>query len=292
MTWRRSKLLSFAAFVLPAVMLILMASGIPLVMNFLYAVTNWNGISKTISYVGLGNFVELFTDDEGIRQATLFTMKFAILHVLITNVLAMLLAVLLDRGLRGSNLLRAVFFLPNILSLVVVGFLWKFTFTRVFGALFDYTGWAVFGLSWLGQPNMAFVSVLLVSVWQAAGYYMVIYTAGLQTIPRDIEEAAIIDGTSSAQRFFKVTFPLLMPSVTACMFLSTTNALKVFDVIFTLTGGGPGGTTTSIALDIYREAFVNNRYGYATAKSLVFFIITLMITGILVNFLKSREVES
>lgn len=292
MTQRESRLLSFVVFVLPAVMLILMASGIPFVMNFAYALTNWNGISKTISYVGLSNFVELFTDDQAIRGATLFTLKYAVLHILITNVLALLLAVLLDRGLRGSNLLRAVFFLPNILSLVVVGFLWRFTFTRVFGALLDHTGWAVFGLSWLGQPSMAFVSVLLVSVWQAVGYYMVIYTAGLQTIPRDVEEAAIIDGASNAQRFFKVTFPLLMPSVTACMFLSTTSALKAFDVIFTLTGGGPAGTTTSIALDIYREAFVNNRYGYATAKSLVFFIMTLVVTGALVNFFKSREVES
>jgi len=138
---------------------------------------------------------------------------------------------------------------------------------------------------------MAFISVAIVSVWQAIGFYMVIYIAGLQTVPKDLHEAAMIDGASPVKRFFRVTLPMIMPSVTVCVFYSLSNGLKAFDVIFSLTNGGPGTATTSIALDIYRTAFVVSRFGYGTAKSVMLFILILLLTFFQVRTFKRREVE-
>jgi raffinose/stachyose/melibiose transport system permease protein len=147
-------------------------------------------------------------------------------------------------------------------------------------------------LSWLGDPRMAFTSVLVVSVWQSIGFYMVIYIAGLQVIPRDIIEAAMIDGAGGISRFFRITIPLIMPSITVAVFHSVSNSLKTFDVIFSLTSGGPGNSTTPIALDIYKTAFVTSRFGYGTAKSVILFLLILLFTVFQVKFFKKMEIES
>ena len=160
-----------------------------------------------------------------------------------------------------------------------------------FSALEKITGWNVFSWSWLGDVKLAFWSILIVSIWQSIGLYIVIYIAGLQSIPYELIEASIVDGAGSIKRFFKVTFPLLMPSITTCVFLSLTNSIKVFDVIVSLTGGGPGGATVSITYDIYKEAFQNNFYGYGTAKALLLFLAILVITLVQVTFFKSKELE-
>ena len=147
-------------------------------------------------------------------------------------------------------------------------------------------------LSWLGDGKLAYVSVLAVSVWQSIGFYLVIYIAGLQTVPRDLIEAALIDGAGPSTRFWRVTLPMLMPSVTVCVFYSLSNALKSFDVIFSLTSGGPGTATTSIALDIYRSAFGDSRFGYGSAKSVLLFALIMVVTLLQLTVFKRREVEA
>jgi len=281
----------FLIYVLPVIALISLIIYIPFFMSMAYSFTEWNGISREAKFIGFENFKNIFVSDSSFQSSAVFTLKYAVLFIIIINVLALLLAVMLDKKLYSTNILRAGFFIPYILSLVIVGFIWRFIFMQGFSALEKITGWNVFSWSWLGDVKLAFWSILIVSIWQSIGLYIVIYIAGLQSIPYELIEASIVDGAGSIKRFFKVTFPLLMPSITTCVFLSLTNSIKVFDVIVSLTGGGPGGATVSITYDIYKEAFQNNFYGYGTAKALLLFLAILVITLVQVTFFKSKEVE-
>ncbi len=214
-----------------------------------------------------------------------FTLFFTFFNVVITNLFALLLAMILDTKLRFKNALRSIFFLPNVLSLVIVAFIWSFVFRLILPPL---TGIPI----WLGNPDIAPIAVLIVSIWQGAGYLMVIYLAGLQTIPAEITEVAEVDGANWFQRFLHVKVPLLVPAFTICFFYSIANSLKMFDLIFALTnGGGPAYATTSIVIDIYNNAFLQNQFGYATAKAIFLCLIIIVITGTQLFLMKRREVE-
>lgn len=287
-----SEKLEFGIFTLPVLICIAVAFYIPFAMTIRYSMTKWNGISKHPKFVGLDNFKQIFMGDANFASSAWFTIKYAVLYIVLVNVLAILLAVVLDMKLKTSSWLRAAFFVPYILSLVIVGFIWKFIFMQGFESLAASTGWGIFEMSWLGEPGLAFISILFVSIWQSIGFYLVIYIAGLQSVPDDLKEAATVDGAGPVRRFFSITLPLLAPSITISVFMALTNSIKVFDVILSLTGGGPGGTTYSIAYDIYRDTFQNNLYGYGTAKALILFVAVLFVTVIQLTLFKRREVEA
>ncbi|WP_018750124.1 carbohydrate ABC transporter permease [Paenibacillus sanguinis] len=289
---KRAEKLEFGVFTLPILIAIVAVFYYPFMMTIRYSLTKWNGISKHPTFIGLDNFKQIFMGDANFTSAAWFTIKYAILYIVLVNVLAILLALVLDMKLKTTSWLRAAFFIPYILSLVIVGFIWKFIFMQGFESLGESTGWGMFALSWLGEPGLAFISVLFVSIWQSIGFYMVIYIAGLQSVPDDLKEAATVDGAGPLRRFFNVTLPLLAPSITISVFMALTNSIKVFDVILSLTGGGPGGTTYSVAYDIYRDTFQNNLYGYGTAKALILFVAVLIITIIQLTIFKRREVEA
>lgn len=213
-----------------------------------------------------------------------FTLFFTLFNVLFSNLFAIVLALILDTRLKSKNILRSIFFLPNVLSLVIVAFIWSFVFRLILPAL---TGIPV----WLGSPDVAPWAVVMVSVWQGCGYLMIIYLAGLQTVPAEIMEAAEVDGATYLQRLFHVKFPLLLPALTICLFYSLANSLKTFDIIFALTNGGPGYATTPVVLDIYFNAFLQNRFGYGTAKAVFLCLIIIIVTGTQLFFMKRREVE-
>ena len=284
-------LLTFSLFVLPALGAILLSVEIPFIMSVYYSFTKWNGLDRVPEIIGLENYRELFLDDPGMMNALVFTFKQTFFRVIFINVIALLLAVVLDGKLRGKNALRAAFYIPNIISLIVIGYIWRFIFTRGFDSFYEMVKLPFLMYSWLGDAKIAFASVLIVSVWQSIGFYMVIYIAGLQVIPHDLLEAAMIDGAGGLSRFFRITLPLLMPSVTVAVFHSVSNSLKTFDVIFSLTNGGPGNATTAVALDIYKTAFISSRFGYGTAKSVVLFLLILLVTFFQIKFFKAREVE-
>ncbi len=289
---RLARALDFIALTAPAVIVILVFVELPFLMSVAYSFTKWNGLDKVPQFIGLANYRELFTDDPDMAHAFVFTMAFTVLMVVLTNVVAMLLAVVLAGGIKGRNALRAAFYVPNIISLIIIGYVWRFIFSKGFDSFLDFTHAGVFGLSWLGDGRLAFFSVLAVSVWQSIGFYLVIYIAGLQTVPRDVIEASLLDGAGSATRLWRITLPMIMPSVTVCVFYSLSNALKSFDVIFSLTSGGPGTATTSIALDIYKTAFGASRFGYGSAKSVLLFLLILTVTLFQVTAFKRREVEA
>lgn len=293
LTGRKGKeKLEFSLFTIPVIICIAVAFYIPFFMTIRYSLMNWNGISSSPSFIGLDNYKQILTGDANFASASWFTIKYSILYIVLVNVFAILLALVMNMKLKSSTWLRAAFFIPYILSLVIVGFIWKFIFMQGFESLSRSTGWGIFELSWLGDPTLAFISILLVSIWQSIGFYLVIYIAGLQSVPDDLKEAAVVDGAGPVRRFFNITLPLLAPSITISVFMALTNSIKVFDVILSLTAGGPGGTTYSVAYDIYRDTFQNNLFGYGTAKAIVLFVVVLVITIIQLTLFKRREVEA
>lgn len=278
-------------FTIPAIILVTIMIYIPFVMSGFYSFTEWNGISKSPKYIGLANFKEIFSGSKAFMDSLIFTGKYTVLFMIFTNILALALAVALVKKMKTANTLRGLFFIPYIMSMTIVGFIWKFIFSQGFARLFEITGWSFLNLSWLGDAKLAFYSIVFVGVWQQLGFYIVLYIAGLQAIPMDVLEAAKVDGATSSKRFFKVILPLLGPSITICLFMSLTNALKVFDIILALTKGGPGGATYSVTLEIYKEAFQNNNYGLGSAESLLFFVIILVLTQTVMSISRKREVE-
>lgn len=286
----KEKRMTYWLFVLPVIIPYVIFFLIPILMSLFYSMLDWNGISKTGEFVGLKNYLELLSDKNYLNSIW-FSIKFVFCSVILSNVLALLLALWVNKKRVSSNIMRTSFFMPNVICSIVVGFLWIFIFNQVSASVFDATGIGIFGISWLSDPTYAFVSILLVSVWQGAGYYMVIYLSGLNSINTTYMEAASIDGASPFQRFFRITLPLLMPSVTVNLFMATANAFKLFDLNLALTKGGPGRATTAMALDVYTETFTNNRMGYGSAKAIILFLIVMVITLLQTRYTKSREVE-
>ena len=280
-----------AVFTLPSIVLVCIMMYIPFILSGYYSLTEWNGISKSAKFVGLANFKTLFTSGGDFLPALGFTTKYTICFVIFSNVIALALAVMLTKKFKGANFLRGVFFIPYIMSMTIVGFVWKFIFTNGFQKLYEMTGWNFWNYSWLGDSKLVFFSVVLVGVWQSLGFYIVLYIAGLQAVPKDVLEAAVVDGANSRQSFFKVTLPLLGPSFTTCIFMSLTNGLKVFDIILALTKGGPGTASNSVTLQIYKEAFTNNNYGLGSAESIIYFLFVLVVTQLVLKGFSRKEVE-
>lgn len=283
--------LDYAVFTVPALLLVIYTTLLPFLMNVVYSFTDWDGIKSQVSFVGWEHFVRIFTRDAKFWGSVGFNLRFALFYVVVVNVLALLLATALYRRGRLSTLARSLFFVPYVISIVAISLTWRFILTSGFATLYQSTGWLFFNQSWLGSPGLAFYTLVFLSVWQNVGFYMMIYIAGLMGVPADVMEAADIDGASSLRAFLTIKLPLIMPSVTVCLFTSTLFALKLFDIILVLTKGGPANATMSVTFNIYKEAFGNYHYGLATAKSLVFFLFCTFITVLQTGLTKRREVE-
>lgn len=239
---------------------------------------------SSINFIGFKNFIEIFKTDQRFTRVISFTIFFTFFNVLFINLFGLVLAILLDMKLKNKNILRTFFFMPNVISLIIVAFIWSFIFQNILPRITGIN-------EWLGDPNLAPISTIITSVWQGLGYIMVIYLAGLQSIPSDIMEVAKIDGATGFTKFFNITLPLLLPSVTISLFITLTNSLKTFEIMLALTNGGPGSATESYVLNIYNDAFSKNLFGYATAKAIILLIIIMSITLIQLTIMKKKEVE-
>ncbi len=289
---KRGQNLSLIFFVLPALVVYVLFKLYPAFSGVYYAMTDWNGVSKTVSFIGLDNFVRVFGDDY-FWQSILFTLKYVAVMVVVANVVALLLAVAIETRPSARGLFRTVFYMPNMISMVIGGYMWMFIFTKVLYYFADnFNGFSFLDHMWIGDPHYSFIAIIIVAAWGAVGYLMIIYMAALQGVPESMKEAAVLDGANAWQRFWKVEFPMIRHAVTICVFWTLNSAFQVFDVIFTLTRGGPGRATQSVAMNIYEEAFRGNiQYGYATAKSTVLFILVLAITAIQLSLMRRREEE-
>ena len=287
------KNISLLAFVAPALILYIIFFVIPLISGFWYSLTNWNGLARSYKFVGFSNFVEAFTDDKDFIASIIFTFKYAVIVVVLQNIFALGLALMIDSKKKSTGFFRTLLFMPNMISMVIASFVWVFIFSKVLTQIAVATPFKFLDQSWFGDSKLAFFAIVIVTLWAGVGYMMLIYLAALQGVPSELKEAAVIDGANVIQTFFKVVLPMIMHSITICTFLTLAAAFKAFDIIFALTAGGPIKTTEVMGLNIYNEAFMGNmRFGYASAKSIILFLIILIVTLIQLNVLKKREVEA
>ena len=280
-------------FVLPALIIFTVFVIYPFLASFYYSLTSWDGLDPNLHFVGLANFQTLFGDST-ILSDLKNTLLFAAGMMIIQNTISLVLAVLLDGMLRRFSFLRVLFLIPTMLSALAIGFTWDYIYSPLFGALnlfLGHIGLSALAQDWLGNPKLALGSILATSVWQWVGFSTIIFLAGLQTIPLEFYEAAQIDGAKSWQKFRHITFPLIAQSFTINVVLTLIGSMKVFDLIFVMTAGGPGGTTESLVLRIYKEAFKLNNFGYATAIGIVTALVILAISAGSLLALRKREVE-
>lgn len=265
---------------------------IPFFIGFGYSFTTWNGIGKHAAFIGLENYKKVLSDDSKAIASVFFTARFTISVVIISNLVGILLALGITALKQGQGPLRVIFFLPNVIGGLILGFIWRFLLINGLPAVGELFHSELLSNPWLGDAATAFWGTVIVYVWKTAGYLMVIYIAALLSIDQNLFDAAHIDGASTLSILFRIKLPLIMPAITICLFLMLSWAFKLFDVIFSLTGGGPFGATESFALNIYNEAFLYNNYGYASAKAVVFTVLVALLTLLQVKATKSREVQS
>ena len=282
----KNKSLSFWLFLTPTLIALALVVFIPMLEGLFYSFTDWDGLSFT-KVVGFKNYMALL-QDKAFGNAFWFTVAFVIVTVILLNVIGLGLALLVTQKFKGNNFLRAIFFMPNMIGGLILGFIWQFIFTQGFSALGSALHMTVFQ-NWLTNSLTGFWGLVIVTVWQMSGYIMIIYIAYLQNIPSEVIEAAEIDGASAWQRFTRITFPMIAPAFTVCMFLTLSNGFKIYDQNLSLTNGGPYNSTQMLAMDIVNTAYNSSDFALAEAKAMVFFLIVAAISLVQVFYNRKRE---
>ena len=271
----------FPIFVLPTLIAFSFAFIIPFVMGVYLSFCKFKTITNA-QFVGLENYIKIFADKYFVN-AFGFTLKFSVVSIITINVFAFILALALTRKIKGTNLFRTVFFMPNLIGGIILGYIWQQMINAV---LLKYETTLV------ANPTYGFWGLVILMNWQMIGYMMIIYVAGLQNVPTDLIEAAQIDGATSLQTLFKVKIPMVMPSITICLFLTVSNSFKLFDQNLALTAGAPSKKTAMLALDIYNTFYGRNGYeGVGQAKAVLFFIVVAVIALGQLVLTRRKEVE-
>ncbi len=264
---------------------------VPFIFGIFYSFTNWNGIKFT-EFVGLSNYVEMFKAPDYLYSLVI-TFIFTVFNMISVNLMAFVLALLCTSGVKGRNVYRASFFLPNLIGGIVLGYVWQFIFNKVFPSL------VAGSVSMLTDPNLALLAILTVSTWQYAGYIMMIYVTGLQGVPKDVLEASSVDGANMWKTLFHIKLPMIANTFTVCIFLTLVNSFKQFDLNFAITNGAPSrilgakaiASTEFLALNIYNTAIAKNQYAQGQTKAVVFFVILAIVSLTQVSISKRKEVE-
>ena len=273
----------FPIFVLPCLVAFLIAFVIPFVMGLFLSFTEFSTVSDA-QFVGFSNYIKAFSEDSGFLQSLWFTVKFSVVSVLTINIFAFLLALILTKSVPGTKLFRTVFFMPNLIGGIVLGYIWQ---VIINGVLYN------FDYSITSNPTFGFWGLVILMNWQMIGYMMIIYIAGISNISTDILEAAKVDGANSFVTLTRITIPSVMPSITICLFLTITNSFKLFDQNLSLTAGAPANRTQMVALNIYETFYSRNGYeGVGQAKAVIFFIIVAVIALAQLYLTQRKEVES
>jgi raffinose/stachyose/melibiose transport system permease protein len=281
----------YALFTAPLLFVFITVVIIPFVIGIGYAFFSWDGLPLNPKiFVGLANFTRLLGDTRFLASAG-YTGIFTLLSIVTINVLGLAFALLVTTKLKIRNVARTMLFAPYMIGGLILGYIWKFILGDAFKAIGEATGFTSLFFNWLLQPQMALIGLSVVTTWQMAGYIMIIYITGIQSIPDEVIEAAHVDGAGFLTTLFRIRFPLIMQSFTVCLFLSLSYCFKIFDVNLSLTGGGPYNTTELFAMNIYHEIFFLNNFGYGQAKAIVFFVIVAAVTTVQVSITKKREVE-
>lgn len=280
----------YLAMVLPGFLIFTVGLIIPMFMAVRYSLTSWDGMSAVKPFVGFQNYISLMKDSD-FRSAWWFTIKFTIGNTIIQNVLALLFAVALDSGIKAQKIYRTAFFVPCLISSLIVGFIWLKMYSNVLPAINEMLGTSI-NFLFFGSGQTVLSGLLIANNWQWIGYWMLIYLAGLQSIPSDLYEAAKVDGAGALSRFRNITIPMLAPAITICVVGITTGSLKVYDLLVASTKGGPGRASTSIIYQTYATAINGRQYGYGSAMSVTLVLVLLLVALIQVKGLKKKEVQA
>lgn len=271
----------FPIFVLPTLAAFLIAFAIPFFMGIYLSFTEFTTITDA-SFVGVQNYMKAFSDNSFL-SALWFTVRFTVVSVITVNIIAFTLAMILTKGLRGTNFFRTVFFMPNLIGGIVLGYIWQI----IINGILQYAGVTI-----TFDPKYGFLGLVVLTNWQLIGYMMIIYIAGIQNIPGDLIDASRVDGAGFFDTLKNVIIPMVMPSVTICLFLTLTNSFKLFDANLALTDGAPAGKTTMLALDIYKTFYGRIGYqGVGQAKAVVFFLIAALISLVQLGITRRKEVD-
>ena len=273
----------FALFALPGVICFLLAFLVPMLMGVYLSFWDFRNLAD-VEFVGVSNYVKAFTLDNNFSSALWFTVRFTIVTVISINVLAFTLALLLTKGIKGTNVFRTIFFMPNLIGGIVLGWIWQ---VIINGVLLDY------GQTIVSDPKFGFWGLVILMNWQNVGYMMVIYIAAIQNIPTDMLEAAQIDGAGYWRTLFKIKIPAVMPSITICLFMTLTNGFKLFDQNLALTAGAPGKQTEMLALNIYNTFYGRVGFeGVGQAKAVMFTIMVAVIALLQLSLTRKKEIEN
>lgn len=278
----------FYAMVIPLAICFFIFHTVPFLQGIFYSFTNWRGYGDW-NFVGLNNYLHMFKDLD-IANSYLFTFKFAIVTTILVNVIGLAIALGLNAKIKFRNFLKAVYFMPYILGTLIVGYVFNFIFAHLVPEFGIAAGIEALSVNILGTEH-AWIGIVVVTVWQSLAFNTLIYLSGLQTIDRDIYEAAELDGARGLTLFRKVTFPLLAPFFTINMVLSAKGFLMAFDQIVAMTNGGPGTTTTSISLLIYKKGFTGGQFAYQSANSVILFLVVIAISIFQLRVLEKREAK-
>lgn len=271
---------TFLLITIPVLLLFFCFNTLPLIKGFMYSFTNFKGFGS-YDIVGLRNYIDLFTDAR-VGKSYLFTFKFAILATIITNIIALILALGLNSKIKVKSTLRGIYFVPRILGGLVVGYIFGYIFTYILPAVTSTS-------SMLSSTNTAWIAIVIVASWQAIAQTTLIYISGLQTVPEDVYEAGAIDGATGWKSFKSLTLPLIIPFLSINMVLSMKDFLMVFDQIMALTKGGPAQSTESISYLIYNNGIGGGQFGFQSANAVIFFVVIVAISVFQLNFMGKKE---
>ena len=278
---------TFLLITIPVLVLFFCFNTLPLIKGFIYSFTNFKGYGS-YDFVGLRNYKDLFTDAR-VGRSYLFTFKYAIVCTIIVNVISLLLALGLNAKIKGKTVLRGIYFIPNILGGLVIGYIFSFFFTYILPVAGQAAGIEWLSSSILAKESTAWFGIVIVGAWQAIAMNTIIYISGLQTVPEDVYEAGAIDGATGWRRFKDLTFPLIIPFFTINMVLCMKNFLMVFDQIMALTKGGPSQSTESISYLIYQNGMSGGQFGFQSANAVLFFVVIVAISAFQMTVMGKKE---
>ena len=299
MTSKQRRQLTEFLFLLPTLLAFVMVIIIPFIFGIFYSFTDWQGTGAASQMVGLANYKAILKEP-GFFHSFLITIKFTIYNIISVNVVAFCISLLVTSEIRGRDIYRAGFFVPNLIGGIVLGLIWQFIFSNIVPGIGKALGWPLLSKSLLSNKDTVMLTMVIVNTWQYAGYIMLIYVASIQGISKSVMEAALVDGANYWMRITRIQIPLMANAFTISLFLTLTNSFKMYDVNVALTNGGPVGVfmmkpvqaSELLALNIYQTAFKYNNMAQGQAKAVIFFVVLTIFSIIQVSYNKSKEVEA
>lgn len=290
-TMRREQAIAYTIMTLPGLVLYCVFLILPILMGLYYSLTDWTGIGNKFNFIGLDNYIKVFTNDKRFGNALVFNLRYTVYLVIGIVVIGFMLAMLLNREMKGRSFFRTLYFMPAVLSMITIGLVFKQVYFYVLPSIGKAVGSATFSENIIANRQLAIYGILFVHLWQGVALPTLLFLSGLQTIPVDLYEAASIDGANAWHQFKSITVPYILPTLSVVLVLAVKQGLNVFDYINSMTKGGPGGATTSISILIWQNAWERNRFSYAIAQAVITGLIIALISFVQIKYTDRKKVD-